>query len=649
MTIQNPKAKEEWEVSGIGTGEYLVKATSNSGAVKYRVVYVDNVTDRLTPPILILNPASPNGENDWYKTEVQVSLTTESPSAKEIRYMLIENGISDDPDEGIKYEGTITIRTNGTVTIKAWTTDGTYRSDPERAQATMQIDTGNPSITNPAKIEPTIANKPPVNGWYKTGVNITIGGTDATSGIAGYKYMIKGEDTNWKKKKLTEKLSIGDNEREGITEIVVKTYDYAGRESNQITINIPKDTKAPTFTSTEPSITNIKPKSMTISTRAIDPEPSSGVNGNPITYKCYITEVGTTNRIEVGAGQTNTTGIFQVAGLKPNKTYDIDITAKDYAGNEASQGGRASTNGTLSAPVLRISPTSPNGTGSWYKGTEAVTITVTDPTTPADQSLTAKIKYIKNGKETQINGKTYTDNITANGTYTIEAYALDENGKQSAKSNVITFKKDGTAPAPTLSGTSAGTTTITTTASANESGGSGIAHYKFEYKEGNGAWQVGTQGNDTGTTKKVTFNVPKDNTNYKIRVTVTDGAGNTGTSTEATIKTQVANTPPYNLTTWCSSKTTTSMTIQARAYDNDTPAQTLTYKLYWGNSNTAMDTKTGTSGNTVTFTTKTGLAEYTTQTYSWKVEVTDSNNSGIFIFGEGRTFCSGKDEKESRF
>ncbi|MCI8621282.1 MAG: hypothetical protein HFJ50_06105, partial [Clostridia bacterium] len=30
----------------------------------------------------------------------------------------------------------------------------------------------------------------------------------------------------------------------------------------------------------------------------------------------------------------------------------------------------------------------------------------------------------------------------------------------------------------------------------------------------------------------------------------------------------------------CSSKTTTSMTIRARAYDNDSPAQTLTYKLY---------------------------------------------------------------------
>ena len=167
-------------------------------------------------------------------------------------------------------------------------------------------------------------------------------------------------------------------------------------------------------------------------------------------------------------------------------------------------------------------------------------------------------------------------------------------------------------------------------------------HYKFEYKEEGGNWQTGTQGNDTNGSKTVTFNVPKDNTTYKIRVTVTDGAGNTGTSTEVSIKTQLANTPPYSLTTNCSSKTTTSMTIRARAYDNDSPAQTLTYKLYWGGSTTAMDTKTGTSGNYVTFTTKTGLAEYTTQTYSWRVEVTDGKSNPISATGTDRTYCSGR-------
>ncbi|MCI8621476.1 MAG: hypothetical protein HFJ50_07205, partial [Clostridia bacterium] len=132
-----------------------------------------------------------------------------------------------------------------------------------------------------------------------------------------------------------------------------------------------------------------------------------------------------------------------------------------------------------------------------------------------------------------------------------------------------------------------------------------------------------------------------DGKTYDLKVTVTDGAGRTN-SAQTTGTTKVANTPPYNLTTNCSSKTTTSMTIRARAYDNDSPSQTLTYKLYWGGSGAAMDTKTGTSGNYVTFTTKTGLAEYTTQTYSWRVEVTDSKSDPISANGTDRTYCSGR-------
>ena len=49
-----------------------------------------------------------------------------------------------------------------------------------------------------------------------------------------------------------------------------------------------------------------------------------------------------------------------------------------------------------------------------------------------------------------------------------------------------------------------------------------------------------------------------------------------------------------------------------------------------------IDTKTGTSGETVIFTAKGGLAEYTTQTYSWKVEVTDSKNETISKTETGR-------------
>ncbi|MCI8620899.1 MAG: hypothetical protein HFJ50_03790, partial [Clostridia bacterium] len=155
-----------------------------------------------------------------------------------------------------------------------------------------------------------------------------------------------------------------------------------------------------------------------------------------------------------------------------------------------------------------------------------------------------------------------------------------------------------------------------------------------EYKlQSETTWKTATFSNNSYTGLS-------DGKTYDLKVTVTDGAGRTN-SAQTTGTTKVANTPPYNLTTSCSSKTTTSMTIRARAYDNDSPTQTLTYKLYWGGSSAAMDTKTGTSGNYVTFTPKTGLAEYTTQTYSWRVEVTDSKSNPISATGNDRTYCSG--------
>jgi hypothetical protein len=98
----------------------------------------------------------------------------------------------------------------------------------------------------------------------------------------------------------------------------------------------------------------------------------------------------------------------------------------------------------------------------------------------------------------------------------------------------------------------------------------------------------------------------------------------------------VANTPPYNLTTDLSSRTTNSLTVRARAYDNDNPKQTLTYTL---SLNGQTRTATGTSGNYVTFSVVSGLSEYTT--YSWTVTVTDSKSNPISATGSDRTYCNG--------
>ena len=104
----------------------------------------------------------------------------------------------------------------------------------------------------------------------------------------------------------------------------------------------------------------------------------------------------------------------------------------------------------------------------------------------------------------------------------------------------------------------------------------------------------------------------------------------------------MANTPPYNLSTDLSSRTTNSLTVRARAYDTEdgNTNKNLAYTL---SLNGQTRTATGKSGNYVTFSAVTGLSEYTT--YSWTVTVKDSNNVSISGTSSDRTYCSGKRHK----
>ena len=148
--------------------------------------------------------------------------------------------------------------------------------------------------------------------------------------------------------------------------------------------------------------------------------------------------------------------------------------------------------------------------------------------------------------------------------------------------------------------------------------------YKYDYRLQNGTWTTAkySNGNFTGLS---------DGKTYELRVTVTDNAGRTNSAT-TTATTKVANTPPYNLSTDLSSRTTNSLTVRARAYDNDSPAQTLTYTL---SLNGQTRTATGTSGNYVTFSAVSGLSQYTY--YNWTVTVTDSKSNPISATGSDRT------------
>ncbi|MCI8620757.1 MAG: hypothetical protein HFJ50_02860, partial [Clostridia bacterium] len=206
--------------------------------------------------------------------------------------------------------------------------------------------------------------------------------------------------------------------------------------------------------------------------------------------------------------------------------------------------------------------------------------------------------------------------------------------------NTNSFILDKINPSVTIQAGTGTTNSIQVNIKASDA--NGIKSYKYEYKlQSETTWKTATFSNNSYTNLS-------DGKTYDLKVTVTDGAGRTN-SAQTTGTTQVANTAPRDLTTWCSSRTTSSMTIQAKAYDDDTPAQTLTYNLYWGGATRVYDTKTGTSGKTVEFSTVIGLSYYTTQTYPWRIEVLDSKGANLSCTGNDRTLCPGNNIECSNF
>ena len=112
ITKNNPKQEETFDISKYGSGWYQVKAVANkTGAYRYAWVKVNNISDRLTKPVIALTPSEPDGQNGWYRNAVNVTITTDSPSAKEIHYRIVRNGITAENEADITFTETFTIDT----------------------------------------------------------------------------------------------------------------------------------------------------------------------------------------------------------------------------------------------------------------------------------------------------------------------------------------------------------------------------------------------------------------------------------------------------------------------------------------------------------------------------------------------------------
>ena len=371
-TKENPEGEVRFNVKEIGSGEYKIVAISNEDTIRVTYVEVGSLTDDLKPPIISLNPSTADGNADWYKEPVTITITkaSDDTAAKSIHYSKKINGITASEDQDITYNEPFTISNSvNSLIIIAWTEDetGKYTSDKDKAIQEIKIDKDKPNIS----YEPT-SPKPSVNGWFKDKVELSITGEDENSGIASYSYQRQGE-TVWNKKNLAEKLTVTS---EGTTTITVITTDVAGNDSDPETIIIQKDT-------TPPETASIRFKSNTktsITVEATANDNYSGIASYKFEYKGK-TE-GSDKWRSLANGVVNTAdGAVTYTYNIPTGEYSVRVIVTDAAGNSTMPD--ANTTITSTSTILNTAPTfTKQATGTPVANTNSqitVTATATDP------------------------------------------------------------------------------------------------------------------------------------------------------------------------------------------------------------------------------------------------------------------------------
>ena len=257
MTKDKPTGEQKFDISEIGTGWYKVKATSNSGAVKYEWVKATNISDKLTIPQITIETES-IVKNGWYgadQKEVWIKISTTSPSAKEIIYNLTGATIKGEtveklPEVEDRAEKSIRIKIEncGPTNIMAVTSDGAgYESEPNGE--TVKYDNIPPRITTETnnQIEGTEGQ----NGWYiSEEVKIKVEAEDTPAGILdGYVYRIEGTGENKTtneihQKDISKPITI---DKDGEYIVYIQAIDQAENRSTTRTIEIKKDSTKPTI------------------------------------------------------------------------------------------------------------------------------------------------------------------------------------------------------------------------------------------------------------------------------------------------------------------------------------------------------------------------------------------------------------------
>ena len=378
-----------------------------------------------TPPT-----SSASGTNsDWHNADVTVALSATDAigglGVKNVKYQVDGGSVQTISGAG----GDVTIQApangsnDGTHTIAFYATDNAGNVEAPANSVTVKIDTTAPSTslaTSPASPDGD-------NGWFKQGsVQFTLGGTDASSGIAHSYYTIDGGSQTLYTGAVTI-ATPGDHTRHVLVDRQRRRYrgrEHGARQARQReAVDVAGDEPG------EPGRDNnwFKHTSVDFTLSASD--------GNSGVAQSFYT-------IDGGGAQTYTGAVTVGQG-----DHTVTYWSVDNAGNvEDVHATHVKVDDVRPSTSLATSPVSPDGDNGWFKqGSVQFTLSGSDAV-----SGVATTKYQIDGGAVQTYSSAVT--ISTQGDHTVTYWSVDNAGNVE-DANTAHVKLDNVKPSTSLATT----------------------------------------------------------------------------------------------------------------------------------------------------------------------------------------------------
>ena len=417
---------------------WSVDAAGNTEAAATTHIKLDNVKPVTT---IATSPASPDGANSWFqRSSVTFTLGASDASSGTASTLYTVDGGAQQT-----YSGTVTVSGQGDHTLTYWSVDNA--DNTEAANTThIKLDNVAPATT----IATTPAAPDGTNNWFKrASVTFTLAATDATSGVANRFYTVDGGGQQTYSGTVTIST-------QGDHTVTYWSVDNAGNTETANTTHIKLDNVAPA-------------NSLALTNKT----GGSFVGGSTVYYRgAAVGSFSIQNTVSdatSGAASSTFPALGGTATGWTHTTPDVKTTPSGgpYVSNlfswsagtnssptEAVTGADAAGN-TTTAPSLTFTndsttPATTDNTASIGTACKNTTQTVT--LTPTDSASGAATTYYTTNSTTPTTSSSQGTSIalSAEGTYTIKYFTVDNVGNQEAvKTAATVICIDKTAPAPT--------------------------------------------------------------------------------------------------------------------------------------------------------------------------------------------------------